>query len=51
MIMPDHIHTIIELGAGQTLAKILHSLKRFTAREINKYLSRQGQFWQTEYRD
>ena len=51
MIMSDHIHTIIELGVGQTLAKILHSLKRFTAREINKHLSRQGQFWQAEYRD
>lgn len=51
MIMPDHIHAIIELGAKQTLSKILHSLKRFTAREINKYLSRQGQFWQAEYRD
>ena len=51
MVMPDHVHTIIELGGGQTLAKVLHSLKRFTAREINKCLSRQGRFWQAEYRD
>ena len=51
MVMPDHVHTVIELGAGQTLAKVLHSLKRFTAREINKSLSRQGRFWQAEYRD
>ena len=51
MIMPDHVHAIIELGASQTLAKVLHSLKRFTAREINKHLSRDGKFWQSEYRD
>ena len=51
MIMPDHVHTIIELGAEQTLAKVMHSLKRFTAREINKHLSRDGQFWQSQYRD
>ena len=51
MIMPDHVHAIIELGIGQTLSKVLHSLKRFTAREINKYLSRCGKFWQAEYRD
>ena len=51
MIMPDHVHTIIELEKGQTLPKILHSLKLFTAREINKRLSRRGKFWQAEYRD
>ncbi|MDE0012514.1 MAG: transposase [Candidatus Poribacteria bacterium] len=51
MIMPDHVHTIIELGVRQTLAKVMHSLKLFTAREINKCLSRRGKFWQTEYRD
>jgi len=51
MVMPDHIHMIIELRASQTLAKILHSLKRFTAREINKHISRQGRFWQPEYWD
>ena len=51
MVMPDHVHTIIELGAGQTLAKVLHSLKLFTARKINKLLSRRGHFWQPEYRD
>ncbi len=51
MIMPDHVHSIIELGIGQTLPKVLHSLKLFTAREINKHLSRCGRFWQAEYRD
>ena len=51
MVMPDHVHTIIELGVDQTLAKVMHSLKRFTAREINKHLSQDGQFWQSGYRD
>ena len=51
MIMPDHVHTIIELGSGQNLSKVLHSLKLFTARNINKCLSRRGKFWQAEYRD
>ena len=46
MVMPDHVHTVIKLEEGQTLAKILHSLKRFTAREINKHLSQSGPFWQ-----
>ena len=51
MIMPDHVHAIIELGTGQTLPKVLHSPKLFTARKINKYLSRRGHFWQPEYRE
>ena len=51
MIMPDHLHTVIELGDGQTLAKVMHSLKLFTARRINKHLSRGGMFWQHGYSD
>ena len=46
MVMPDHVHTIIKLGQGQTLAQVLHSMKLFTAREINKHLSRTGSLWQ-----
>ena len=51
MIMPDHVHSIIKLEEGQTLSKVLHSLKRFTARGINKHLSRTGQLWQKGYTD
>ena len=51
MVMPDHVHTIIKLGQGQTLSQVLHSMKRFTAREINKHLSRTGSLWQKGYTD
>ncbi|MXY27635.1 transposase [Candidatus Poribacteria bacterium] len=51
MVMPDHVHTVIKLGEGQTLTKVLHSMKRFTAREINKCLSREGVLWQKGYSD
>ena len=51
MVMPDHIHTIIKLEEGQTLSKVLHSLKLFTARHINKHLSRNGSLWQKGYTD
>ena len=51
MVMPDHLHTVIKLEEGQTLSKVLHSMKRYTAREINKHLSRDGTFWQKGYTD
>ena len=51
MVMPDHVHAVIKLEEGQTLSKVLHSLKLFTARKINKYLSRNGSLWQKGYTD
>jgi putative transposase len=51
MVMPDHVHTVIELGEHQTLSKVLHSMKRYTAREINKHLSQNGALWQRSYTD
>ena len=51
MVMPDHVHTVIKLEEGQTLSKVLHSLKLFTARKINKHLSRNGSLWQKGYTD
>ena len=51
IVMRDHLHTVIKLEKGQTLAKVLHSLKRFTAREINKNFSQSGPFWQKGYTD
>ena len=51
MVMPDHLHAIIKLGEGQTLPKVLHSMKLFTARKINRHLSRTGSLWQKGYTD
>jgi len=51
MVMPDHLHTVVKLGEGQTLANVLHSMKLFTARQINSHLSRIGPLWQKGYTD
>ena len=51
MVMPDHVHTVLRLGEQQTLSRVLHSIKRYTAREINKHLSRSGALWQKGYTD
>jgi len=56
-IMPNHVHLVIENPVGQldklsyTLSPILHSIKRYTAREANKILQRSGAFWQHESYD
>ena len=51
MVMPDHIHAVIQLGRDQTLPKVMHSLKIFTARKISKQRGECGTAWQEGYYD
>lgn len=51
-VMANHVHLVfapLPFGEGYySLAKILHSLKLYTARRVNLLLKRQGRFWQHE---
>ena len=47
VVMPNHVHLLISPLAE--LAKIMHSVKGFTARQANQILGRVGlPFWQKE---
>ncbi len=48
VIMPNHVHLLIEPLGDNKLKDILHSLKSFSANEINKLLDRNGALWQKE---
>ena len=50
-VMPNHVHAVVKLFPGQTLASVVHSWKSFTARRANAALGRRGTFWQREYYD
>jgi putative transposase len=51
-IMSNHIHVAFTLKPGaRPVSKIMHSIKRYTARESNKILGRSGKFWQDESYD
>jgi REP element-mobilizing transposase RayT len=52
-LMPNHAHIVItpllkEGNSYHSLASIMHSIKRHTARQANLILNRQGTFWQPE---
>ncbi|MEN6320229.1 MAG: transposase [Syntrophaceae bacterium] len=49
VILDDHIHMVI--NPIDTLSKIMHSIKSFTAHKINKSLNRTGKVWQDENYD
>jgi len=51
VIMPNHVHSVIEILEGFSLVKIIHSWKSYSANIANKVLGRKGVFWQPEYFD
>lgn len=51
VVIPNHVHVLIEGKPAFQLSTIVHSWKSFTAKEANKLLKRAGTFWQPEYID
>lgn len=51
VVMPNHVHVMIEQVVGFQLAEIVGSWKSFTAKEINKTEHRSGPVWAREYFD
>ena len=49
VVMPNHVHALMKPHID--LAKILHSWKSYSAKQINRLLGRQGTFWQDESYD
>ena len=51
VIMPDHLHMMIQLGDKASLSEVMRSFSTFTSREINKLNGWSGAFWQQGYYD
>jgi REP element-mobilizing transposase RayT len=50
-VMPNHVHVVFQTLADNTLEKVLHFWKSYTAKRANLILERSGEFWQHEYYD
>lgn len=50
VLMPDHLHCIFELKSS-TLPQVMHSLKSYTAKQVNAILRQTGPVWQDQYHD
>ncbi|GAB4264576.1 MAG: transposase [Methylomicrobium sp.] len=51
VVMPDHVHWLLQLGHGQTLSQAIKTFKGRSASDINHYLQRQGALWQRGFHD
>jgi|GEM_PF-2059429 len=48
VIMPNHVHALVQPYPDHTLKEILKSIRRFTATTINRELKQGGRFWARE---
>ena len=48
VVMPNHVHALIQPFTGFHLSEIVRSWKSYTARQLNKLLGRSGTVWMQE---
>ncbi|MBY4676978.1 transposase [Marinobacterium sp. CAU 1594] len=51
VVMPDHLHWLVQLRMGMSLSKLVHNVKGSSARQINQVLRREGPLWQDGFYD
>jgi len=51
MVMPDHLHWLVQLSDQGRLDVIVRNIKSVSASRINQYLKRKGKIWQSGYYD
>ena len=51
VLMPDHVHWLVQLGARDSLDLVVNRLKSSSARKANAVLGRSGALWEKAYHD
>ncbi len=51
VVMPDHLHWLVQLRESGDLSRCMQRMKSRSARAINAHLSRTGRFWQDGFHD
>lgn len=51
VLMPDHVHWLLQFGAKDTLSLVVNRLKSANARLANQALNRNGVLWEPAFHD
>lgn len=51
VVMPNHVHAVVQPTPANPLSRVLHGWKSYTAQKANQILNRRGLFWQPESYD
>ena len=50
-VMPDHLHLLLVPRLGHNVSTIMHSIKSYSARQIQRSTGYKGAVWQTSFLD
>lgn len=51
VLMPDHVHWLLQLGESNNLGEVVTRLKSASARQANRVLHRSGKIWAKAFHD
>ncbi len=51
VVMPNHVHVVVKMGAVLKLEDMVTAWKSYTAHQINKLLHRKGAVWMPDFFD
>ena len=51
VIMPDHIHWLLQLNSDSNLSNLIRKFKNITTYKLNKLYGAKGKIWQSNYYD
>jgi REP element-mobilizing transposase RayT len=51
VVMPDHLHWLVQLTGTRSLSVSVNTIKSFASRSINQVIGRSGPVWQKGFYD
>ncbi len=51
VLMPDHVHLLIQIGDQESISQLISRIKTNTARIVNLALGRTGRLWEKGFHD
>jgi REP element-mobilizing transposase RayT len=51
VLMPDHVHWLVQVGEKESLSTVVNRLKSASGRLVNRRIGKQGPLWQKAFHD
>lgn len=51
VLMPDHVHWLVQVGEKDSLSTVVNRLKSASGRQVNRLLGKQGPLWHKAFHD
>ena len=51
VLMPDHVHWLVQVGEEDTLSRVVNRLKSASSRQVHRLMGTRGSLWQQGFHD